>query len=262
MPDEFSQIPEALKNCGAKLAIVLGSGLGPFAESLEHERVIPYGDVPGLPVSKVPGHAGRFVVAKMADRPLLIAQGRVHLYEGWEAHEVTRAVRLMKQIGVETLVLTNAAGSVNEKFPPGEWMMLSDHINLTGRTPLHGGANFFDMSEVYSTELRHIFRAHAARLDLPLHEGVYAAMPGPQYETPAEIRMVRSLGADAVGMSTVPEAIQARALGMHVAAFSCLTNWGAGLSKDLLNHEEVSAVGRRAANALVRLLHEALPEIS
>jgi len=262
MPEEFSQIPAALKNCGAKLAIVLGSGLGPFAESLAHELVVDYGDIPGLPVSKVPGHAGRFVVAKMAGQPLLIAQGRVHLYEGWEAGEVTRAVRLMHHIGIKTLVLTNAAGTVNADFPPGQWMMLSDHINLTGHTPLRGGPNFFDMSEVYSKELRGIFRNHAATLGIPLHEGVYAAMPGPQYETPAEIRMLRTIGADAVGMSTVPEAIQARALGLRVAAFSCLTNWGAGLSGDLLNHEEVSEVGQKAADTLVRLLHSALPEIA
>jgi len=262
MSEEFSQIPDALKNCEAKLAIVLGSGLGPFAESLEQDLVLPYGDVPGLPVSTVPGHAGRFLVVKLAGHPLLIAQGRVHLYEGWEAGEVTRAMRLMQHIGVEKLVLTNAAGTVNPDFPPGDWMMLSDHINLTGQTPLHGGPNFFDMSEVYSKKLRGIFQSHAALLGIPLHEGVYAAMPGPQYETPAEIRMLRTIGADAVGMSTVPEAIQARALGLPVAAFSCLTNWGAGLSEDFLNHEEVSEAGRKAADTLVRLLHAALPEIA
>ena len=262
MSEEFSQIPDSLKNCGAKLAIVLGSGLGPFAESLEHDLILPYGDVPGLPVSKVPGHAGRFVVAKLAGQPLLIAQGRVHLYEGWDAGEVTRAVRLMHHIGIETLILTNAAGTVNPDFPPGDWMMLSDHINMTGHTPLRGGANFFDMSEVYSKKLRAIFRSHATVLGIPLHEGVYAAMPGPQYETPAEIRMLRVIGADAVGMSTVPEAIQARALGIKVAAFSCLTNWGAGLSEDFLNHEEVSEAGKKAAGALVQLLHAALPDLA
>lgn len=261
MPDEFSDIPEALKSCGARLAIVLGSGLGPFAESFAPEAVVKYGDVPGLPVSRVPGHAGRFLVVRMAGRPLLIAQGRVHLYEGWDGAEVTRSVRLLKQIGIETLILTNAAGTVNENFPPGEWMMLADHLNLTGQTPLRGGPNFFDMSEVYSRSLRTLFQGHAARLGLRLHEGVYAALPGPQYETPAEIRMLRTLGADAVGMSTVPEAIQARALGMQTAAFSCLTNWGAGLSLKDLSHEEVSEVGKQAAGALVRLLHAALPEI-
>jgi purine-nucleoside phosphorylase len=262
MPDEFSKIPAALKSCNARLAIVLGSGLGPFAESLNSQTVIPYGDIPGLPVSKVPGHAGRFLVTEMAGHPILIAQGRVHLYEGWTSGEVTRSVRLMHQIGITTLILTNAAGSANPEFPPGEWMMLSDHLNLTGQTPLHGGPNFFDMSEVYSRDLRTAFRSQATRLGMPLHEGVYAALPGPQYETPAEIRMLRTLGADAVGMSTVPEAIQARALGLQVCAFSCLTNWGAGLSEGTLNHEEVSETGRHAANALVNLLHATLPEVS
>ena len=261
MPEEFSSIPDVLKSCGARLAVVLGSGLGPFADSFEPEAVVDYGSVPGLPVSRVPGHAGRFLLVRLSGRPLLIAQGRVHLYEGWDAGEVTRSVRLMKQIGVETVVLTNAAGTVNEQFPPGEWMMLSDHINLTGQTPLRGGPNFFDMSEVYCPALRTLFRGQATRLGLRLHEGVYAALPGPQYETPAEIRMLRTLGADAVGMSTVPEAIQARAMGMRTAAFSCLTNWGAGLSQAVLNHGEVSEVGKQAAGSLVRLLHAALPEI-
>jgi purine-nucleoside phosphorylase len=262
MPDEFSGIPDALKTCGAKLAIVLGSGLGPFAESLEHELVVPYGEIPDLPVSRVPGHAGRFILARLAGRPLLIAQGRVHLYEGWNAREVTQSVRLMHHLGVETLILTNAAGTVNSGFPPGDWMMLSDHLNLTGHSPLHGGAHFFDMSEVYDRSLRAVFRDTSAGLGLRLHEGVYAALPGPQYETPAEIRMLKILGADAVGMSTVPEAIQARALGMRVAAFSCLTNWGAGLSGDTLSHDEVTDTGRQAAGTLARLLHAVLPEMA
>lgn len=262
LPNENFEVPEGLRNSGAKLAIVLGSGLGPFAESLDHELVVNYHEIANLPASKVPGHAGRFVVAKMAGRPILIAQGRVHLYEGWSAHEVTRSVRLMHQIGIETLVLTNAAGTVNPGFPPGEWMMLSDHINFTGATPMHGGPNFFDMSEVYSKRLRHLFGAKASALNITLHEGVYVAMQGPQYETPAEIRMLQRLGADAVGMSTVPEAIQARALGLEVAAFSCLTNWGAGLSGDFLNHQEVTDTGKAAAGTLARLLHETLPEIA
>ncbi|HRJ74226.1 MAG TPA: purine-nucleoside phosphorylase [Terrimicrobiaceae bacterium] len=262
MAEETFQIPDALRDCGARLAVVLGSGLGPFAESLEHELVVHFGDVPDLPVSRVPGHAGRFVVARLAGQPILIAQGRVHLYEGWDAREVTRSVRLMHRLGIETLVLTNAAGTVNPEFPPGDWMMLADHINLTGYSPLHGGPNFFDMSEVYSRELRRIFRETSTTLGITLHEGVYAAMPGPQYETPAEIRMLKTLGADAVGMSTVPEAIQARALGMKVAAFSCLTNWGAGLSDSELSHEEVTTTGRQAADTLARLLHAVLPDIA
>jgi len=261
MNAEFPHLPDALKNCGAKLAIVLGSGLGPFAESLEHEFVVPYGDIEGLPISKVPGHAGRFVVARIAGHPILIAQGRVHLYEGWSPQEVTKAVRLMHHIGIETLILTNAAGTVNRKFPPGDWMMLSDHLNLTGQTPMHGGANFFDMTEVYSKRLRHAFWAEASHLGIPLHEGVYAAMAGPQYETPAEIRMLQVIGADAVGMSTVPEAIQARALGIEVAAFSCLTNWGAGLGQESLHHEEVTAMGKKSAHSLIELLNAVLPKI-
>lgn len=233
--------------------------MGPFAESLVHDLVLPYEEIPGLPVSRVPGHAGRFVVARIGGRPVLIAQGRVHLYEGWDAGEVTHSVRLMSAAGIRTVILTNAAGTVNPAFPPGQWMMLSDHINLTGHSPLRGGANFFDMSAVYDPDLRDRFRTAAKRLGIPLHEGVYAAMPGPQYETPAEIRMLRILGADAVGMSTVPEAIQGRALGLRVAAFSCLTNWGAGLSPDTLSHEEVTATGRNAAGTFADLLQDVLP---
>lgn len=261
MSTEFSDLPQALTDCRAQTAIVLGSGLGPFVESLEHAAVVPYGEIPGHPVSRVPGHAGRFIVTQLAGAPLLIAEGRVHLYEGWSAAEVARTVRLLHAIGIKTLLLTNAAGTLNPGFPPGDWMMLSDHINLTGHSPLHGGPNFFDMGEVYTAALRGVFRGAAESLGMPLHEGVYAALPGPQYETPAEIRMLRVLGADAVGMSTVPEAIQARALGLRVAAFSCLTNWAAGLSDEILSHEDVGRAGREAAQAMVDLLRRALPAL-
>lgn len=254
-------LPKSLLECGAETAIVLGSGLGPFAEAVPHVAEVNFSEIEGLPVSKVPGHAGRFVVAELGGKPLLIAQGRVHLYEGWSAQEVVRSIVLMHGMGIRKLVLTNAAGTVNENFLPGSWMMLSDHLNLTGQSPLRGGANFVDLSEVYSLRLRERFREAARELGVILHEGVYAAMPGPQYETPAEVRMARVLGADAVGMSTVPEAIQARALGMEVAAFSCLTNWGAGLSPDLLNHDEVSAAGKAAAGGLMGLLNRVLPAI-
>lgn len=254
-------LPKSLLECGAETAVVLGSGLGPFAEAVPHIAEVNFSEIEGLPISKVPGHAGRFVVAELGGKPLLIAQGRVHLYEGWSAQEVVRSIVLMHGMGIRKLVLTNAAGTVNETFLPGSWMMLSDHLNLTGQSPLRGGANFVDLSEVYSLRLRERFRAAARELGVILHEGVYAAMPGPQYETPAEVRMARVLGADAVGMSTVPEAIQARALGMEVAAFSCLTNWGAGLSPDLLNHDEVSAAGKAAAGGLMGLLNRVLPAI-
>ena len=156
--------------------------------------------------------------------------GRVHLYEGWSTADVTAGVRLLSGAGIGSLILTNAAGTLNPAFPPGQWMMLADHLNLTGQSPLTGGPNFVDMSAVYAPRLRETFARAAAGQGMPLHEGVYAGLCGPQYETPAEIRMLRTLGADAVGMSTVLEAIQAHALGLKIAAFSCLTNWAAGIA--------------------------------
>ena len=254
-------IPKELQECGAETAIVLGSGLGGFVESLPHDFSVEYGAIEGLPASGVPGHAGRFVVTKVAGRPLLVAQGRVHLYEGWSAQDVVKNIQLMHAIGIKKLLLTNAAGTLNKSFEPGSWMMLSDHINLLGASPLRGGPNFIDMSEVYSLRLRRLFHEAARESRLTLHEGVYAAMPGPQFETPAEIRMLQAIGADAVGMSTVPEAIQARALGMEVAGFSCLTNWAAGLSPTLLSHEDVNDVGRQAAGQMAELLIRAIPGI-
>jgi purine-nucleoside phosphorylase len=253
------QIPNEIKESGAETAIVLGSGLGPFAETLAHDFSIEYGEIDGLPTSGVPGHAGRFIVARLAGKPMLIAQGRVHLYEGWSAQEVVRHVEFMHAAGIKKLLLTNAAGTTNKNFLPGSWMMISDHINLTGHSPLRGGPNFIDMSQVYSPRIRAIFREAASKKNIPLHEGVYTAMPGPQFETPAEIRMLQALGSDAVGMSTVSEATQARFLGMEVAGFSCLTNWGAGLSDATLAHEDVTAVGRAAAGQMVKLLHEVFP---
>lgn len=240
--------------------VVLGSGLGGLVDRVEIAASVPYSEITGLPVSSVPGHAGRFVFAKVGAVRVVIAQGRVHLYEGRSAQEVTAAVRFMAGLGVRRLVLTNAAGTLNPAFAPGGWMMLSDHLNLTGTSPLTGGPHFVDMSEVYSGTLRAHFASAAGEQSLALHEGVYAGLLGPQYETPAEVRMLRTLGADAVGMSTVLEAIQARALGVEVAAFSCLTNWAAGLGAEPLSHAEVLATGKAAADDLVRLLAVALPE--
>ncbi len=250
---------DAIRKAGPKTGIVLGSGLGVVAEALGIEAQVPYAGIPGLPATAVPGHAGRFVLARVAGKPVLIAQGRSHLYEGLSAHEVTAGVRLMADLGVRTLVLTNAAGTLNREFPPGRLMLISDHINLLGTSPLVGGPAFHDMSEVYSRRLRSIFRDTAAGIGLSLPEGVYVAMLGPQYETPAEIRMLRTLGADAVGMSTVPEAIQARALGIEVAGVSLLTNWAAGMHGQPLSHEEVVAMGRTAGSDLATLLTDALP---
>lgn len=255
------KIPKELQECGAETAIVLGSGLGGFVESLPQDFSVEYGAIEGLPRSGVPGHAGRFIVTHLAGRSLLVAQGRVHLYEGWSAHDVVKNIHLMHAIGIKKLLLTNAAGTLNKSHEPGSWMMLSDHINLLGASPLRGGPNFIDMSEVYSLRLRRLFHEAAKAARLTLHEGIYAAVQGPQFETPAEIRMLRAMGADAVGMSTVPEAIQARALGMEVAGFSCLTNWAAGLSPTLLSHEDVNAVGRGAAGQMAELLIRAIPGI-
>jgi purine-nucleoside phosphorylase len=257
-PDEFPQLPGALKSFRPRAALVLGSGLGGFADGCKKLFEVSYAEISGLPESKVPGHAGKFLGAELGGVPLLLAMGRVHYYEGHSARSVAAHVRLMASLGPEVLFLTNAAGTLNPDFAPGEWMMLSDHLNLTAASPLTGGPNFHDMSEVYDAGWRGVFRSEAAELGLHLHEGVYACVPGPQYETPAEVRMLRTLGADAVGMSTVFEAVQARALGLKVAAFSCLTNWAAGVTDQPLSHGEVMETGRQAAAVLARLLDAVL----
>jgi len=259
--NEFENHPatEALKKWSPKWGLVLGSGLGAFVSKLEVLERVPYSQIAGLPVSKVPGHAGEFLIAKMAEQPVLIASGRVHLYEGHAASLVTAGVRFMAACGIEKLVLTNAAGTLNKAFAPGSWMMLNDHLNLTGTSPLLGGANFFDMSAVYEHALRVEFSMRAADEGITLHEGVYAGLLGPQYETPAEIRMLKAIGADAVGMSTVLEAIQARVLGLRIAAFSCLTNWAAGMGQETLDHSEVLDTGRQAAGQLWALLEKTIP---
>jgi purine-nucleoside phosphorylase len=240
------------------LGLVLGSGLAPLINDLQIHASVSYEEIGGLTISRVPGHQGRFVLGGPAGAPLLIAQGRVHLYEGCSAQEVTAGVRWMHQQGIRRLILTNAAGTLNRAFLPGEWMMLEDHLNLTGTTPLLGGPNFVDMTETYSAKWRRLFSQAASAEAIPLHEGVYAGLLGPQYETPAEVRMLQKLGADAVGMSTVLEAIQARALGMEVLAFSCLTNWAAGLGTGELDHHEVLATGSAAAAVFRRLLARVL----
>ncbi len=243
-----------LHNIRPETAIVLGSGLGAVAAAFGIEAEIAYAEVPGLSAATVPGHEGRFLLARHHGKPLLIAQGRRHLYEGLSAAEVTAGIRFMHQIGVQRVVLTNAAGAIRPSFEVGGLMLITDHLNLQGSTPLLGGPHFHDMSEVYSMAWRERCHAAAQSLGLKLHEGVYAALLGPQYETPAEIRMLRTLGADAVGMSTVPEAIQARALGLQVAGISMLTNWAAGLKPQTLHHAEVVEVANAVSADLARLL--------
>jgi purine-nucleoside phosphorylase len=247
---------ERLRGWNAEVGIVLGSGLhAVVANSLES---VAYSEFPELPKPSVPGHAGRFVLGKVGGKQVIFAQGRVHLYEGHTARQVTAGIRTLAAAGIKRLILTNAAGLANESFSPGAWMMITDHLNLTGTTPLLGSASFVDLTETYSKEWRTDFAGSAKAQNMILHEGVYAGCLGPQYETPAEVRMLRQLGADAIGMSTVLEAIQARALGLEVAGFSCLTNWAAGISDMPLNHEEVLETGKRAADAFARLLKATL----
>jgi len=238
------------------IGIVLGSGLGGLADGVVAQREVSFAEV-GLPVSAVPGHAGKFVFGQLNQTPVLLMLGRVHLYEGHPPRTVTAGIRWLAQQGVRRLILTNAAGSINRSFQPGTWMMLADHLNLTGASPLEG-PDFIDLSAAYDPAWRAGFRAAAAASNILLHEGVYAGLRGPQFETPAEIRMLKSLGADAVGMSTVLETIQARSLGLTVAAFSCLTNWAAGISPVPLDHHDVLATGQLAAQAMIALLTEVI----
>ena len=240
------------------IGIVLGSGLGPLADAVVVEREVTFAEA-GLPASSVPGHAGKFVFGKLAGTSVVLMKGRVHLYEGQGPRLVTAGVRWMAEQGVAQLILTNAAGTLNPGFAPGTWMMLSDHLNLTGTSPLEG-ADFIDMSVAYDADWRSCFRDAAGLSGMPLHEGVYAGLRGPQYETPAEIRMLAAIGADAVGMSTVLETIQARSLGLRVVAFSCLTNWAAGITAAHLDHHEVLETGRQAAQAMIGLLTTVLGE--
>lgn len=247
-----------LRQSNAEIAIVLGSGLNVLVASADSGNSVDYSEFPDLPKPSVPGHAGRFVLGKIGNTPVIFAQGRVHLYEGHAARDVTAGVRILAAAGIKRLILTNAAGVANESFAPGRWMMISDHLNLTGATPLLGTAQFLDLTETYSKEWRTTFKEAAESARIRLREGVYAGLLGPQYETPAEVRMLRQLGADAIGMSTVLEAIQARALGLEVAGFSCLTNWAAGIGGQPLSHHEVLETGKNAAAEFARLLERAL----
>ncbi|WP_099222286.1 purine-nucleoside phosphorylase [Listeria costaricensis] len=228
-----------------KIGLILGSGLGVLADEITDSVKIPYQEIPHFPVSTVEGHAGQFVFGKLEQKEVVAMQGRFHYYEGYAMEEVTFPVRVMKELGVELLLVTNAAGGVNELYHAGDLMLISDHINFTGTNPLigrnvdHFGPRFPDMSEAYSLRLREQARKIASDLEIPICEGVYAGFSGPTYETPAEIRMMRTLGADAVGMSTVSEVIIARHAGIEVLGISCITNMAAGILDQPLSHEEV-----------------------
>ena len=246
---------ERVREYGARIAIVLGSGLNSLVQNPPRERAIPYREIGGLPRSTVKGHIGRFVLDEIGGTRVVYAQGRVHLYEGHSAHDVAAGVRFLARAGIERLILTNAAGSVHHPdFAPGSWMMITDHLNLTGTTPLLGGTEFVDLTDAYSPRWRERFAAAAQSRNMTLHQGVYAGVLGPEYETPAEVNLLRQLGADAIGMSTVCETIQARALGLEVVGFSCLTNWAAGLNPGPLSHADVLAQGEAASVEFASML--------
>jgi purine-nucleoside phosphorylase len=265
MPN-FDQIEEAVAHVRGRtsampdVAIVLGSGLGDFANRLRDAVSIPYGELPHWPASNVIGHEGRLVLGMLAGKRVAALSGRVHYYEGHDLRTVTFATRVIGRLGVKTLILTNAAGGINVALTPGTLMIIEDHINLLGSNPLIGpnddrfGPRFPDMSEVYSKRLRTLAADVAAAQGQTVGRGVYVALHGPSYETPAEIRFLRTIGADAVGMSTVPEAIVARHMGLEVLGLSCISNAAAGVLPQPLNHDEVMEVARRVRDVFARLL--------
>ena len=251
----------------ARLGIVLGSGLGAIAEQLQDAQAIPFSEIPNFPKATVAGHSGRLVAGRLGGTPVLVMQGRVHAYEGYSSEEVVFPIRVLAALGVRTLVLTNAAGGIRLDYHPGQLVLLSDHINFSGRNPAAWPATrrtastaslsdqrFFDMSEAYSKRLRGLAHAAAAELDFALAEGVYLSVLGPSFETPAEIAAFRTWGADLVGMSTVQETIAARQLGLDVLGLSCVTNMAAGVLPEPLSHEEVMQTGRAVEARLTRLL--------
>jgi purine-nucleoside phosphorylase len=250
-----------------RVGIVLGSGLGGLADAIDDAVAIPFGELPGWPPATAPGHAGRLVVGLLGGVPVIALQGRFHLYEGNDPGLVAQPVLLFRRLGAEIVVLTNAAGGVNPAYGPGTLMIISDHINLTGRTPLLGpnadelGERFTDLTDAWAPRLRERLQTAARAEDVPLEEGVYLGLLGPNYETPAEIRMLHLMGADAVGMSTVLEAIAARWVGLEVCGVSLITNAGAGYSGVPLAHEEVLRAGAEAGPRLAKVLRRFIAEL-
>jgi purine-nucleoside phosphorylase len=242
------------------VAVVLGSGLGDFADRVGNARVFPYSEIPNWPLSGVVGHAGKLVVGHVAGRQVAVLAGRAHFYEGHDLRTATFSIRVLGLLGVKTLLLTNAAGGVNTSFESGALMVIDDHINLFGTNPLIGpnderfGPRFPDMTEAYSKRLRGVADAVAAERGIPIAHGIYAALHGPSYETPAEIRYLRTIGADAVGMSTAPETIVARHMGIEVMAVSCITNMAAGVLDRPLDHAEVMDTAARVKDQFIALL--------
>ena len=261
--DRVQEAAEAVRSTVRQvppIAVVLGSGLGDFAATLADPVSMPYGELPNWPAARVAGHEGRLVVGTVQRRTVAALAGRSHVYEGHDLRSVTFAVRVLGCLGVKTLILTNAAGGINPAFAQGTLMVIDDHINLTGLNPLVGpnedrfGPRFPDMTQVYASRLRAVADQAGATLKMQLQHGVYAALTGPSYETPAEIRYLRAIGADAVGMSTVPEAIAARHMGLEVLGISCITNMAAGILPGPLAHEDVLETTRRVGGRFVALL--------
>ena len=250
------------------IGLVLGSGLGDYADTLEDTVRISYSEIPNFPVPSIAGHSGALVFGRKCGKEVVIMQGRIHYYEGLPQQEITLSIRVLAALGIKTLVLTNACGGVNLAFAPGDLMLISDHINFSGNSPLIGpnleafGPRFPDMSDLYTASLRKIIKEQAEQADLFLQEGVYAMYSGPNYETPAEIRMFRTLGADTVGMSTVPEAIAAAHCGMETAGIACIANYAAGISEKPLSVEDITETAKKAVPRMKALLKESIIEFS
>lgn len=257
----------SLTSLQPRLGLILGSGLGDFADQIEDPTVIPYAEIPNFPVSTVVGHMGQLVIGMLGGVPVAVMQGRVHIYEGYSLTEVAFPTRVLGVLGIERLIVTNAAGGINTGYGQGAIVALSDHINLTGRNAAMGpnesrfGERFFDMSQAYSPALRQLAREEAEKQGWKLEEGVYIAVLGPSYETPAEIRAFRILGADLIGMSTVHEVIVARHMGIEVLGLSVVTNMAAGVLDQPINHEEVMETGRRIAGQFTKLLAALIPQM-
>ena len=272
--DDFTSAESAAKflllqtQLSPTIGLVLGSGLGGFADELSEATRIPYANIPFFPRSTAIGHAGQMVIGKVGNIAVAAMQGRVHLYEGYSANEAAFPTRVFGRMGIRALILTNAAGGINLQYKQGALVVITDHINLQGQNPLTGpnddrfGPRFPDMSQAYSKPYREIALRAAHRLGKTVYQGVYAGLLGPSYETPAEIRYLRTIGADLVGMSTIPEVIAARHLGIKVLAISCVTNMAAGISDEVLSHEDVLATGERVKGDFVALLRAVLPEIA
>jgi purine-nucleoside phosphorylase len=258
--DEAAAVVRGKSSIEPQVGLVLGSGLGALADSLTDATSISYNDIPHMPTTSVSGHAGKMYIGDLAGVSVACLRGRVHLYEGHAARDAVFGVRLLKRLGCWAVLLTNAAGGIRTSFVPGTLMLISDHLNLTGDNPLFGpnhddlGPRFPDMTRPYDPRLSKLARDAAAQVGVRLEEGIYAAMHGPSYETPAEIRMLRTLGADAVGMSTVPEVIALRHMGVRVAAVSCITNMAAGMSPSTLDHAEVEATASGVRDDFIKLL--------